>query len=262
MRLLNIAHGDLVMIGAYTGFWLFTLASVSPMIAMLVAAGLAGLIGAMLYLGLFRRLLAGSQPIERLEANSLLIFFGISIIIQNVTALAFTASPRTYRALDTVIEIGGIGITQSRLVTLLVCLGLSAAIILFLRFSYLGLAIRALIQHRTASRIVGIDVDRVQIIAFVVGFGLAGLAGTLIGVTEQISPFMGFPFTIVAFVVIILGGLGNLTGGIIGGLLLGIIETYGVALTSANLRSVLIYGVFLLVLILRPEGLLQKRRLS
>lgn len=262
MRLLNIAHGDLVMIGAYTGFWAFTLASISPVIAMLVAAAIAGLLGVGLYFGLFRRQLAGDTPIERIEANSLLIFFGISIIIQNVSALAFTASPRTYQALDAVIQIGNVSITQSRLITLAVCLGLSIAIILFLRFNYLGLAIRALIQHRTASRIVGIDVDRVQMLAFVLGFALAGLAGTLIGVTEQISPFMGFPFTIVAFVVIIFGGLGNLTGGIVAGMLLGLIETYGVALTSANLRSVLIYGVFILVLILRPEGLMQKRRLT
>ncbi len=257
MRLLNIAHGDLVMIGAYTGYWLFTLAAISPVLAMLAAGALAGLTGAALYFGLFRRQLTGSQPIERIEANSLLIFFGISIIIQNLTALAFTASPRTYQALDTLVRIGEVSIAQSRLVALAVCLGLSAAIVLFLRFSALGLSIRALIQHRTASRIVGIDVDRVQAFPFVLG-----LAGTLIGVTEQISPFMGFPFTIVAFVVIILGGLGNLAGGIAAGMVLGLIETYGVALTSANLRSVLIYGVFILVLILRPEGLLQRRRLT
>ncbi len=262
MRLLNIAHGDLVMIGAYTGYWLFTLAAISPVLAMLAAGALAGLTGAALYFGLFRRQLAGSQPIERIEANSLLIFFGISIVIQNLTALAFTASPRTYQALDTLVRIGEVSIAQSRLVALAVCLGLSAAIVLFLRFSALGLSIRALIQHRTASRIVGIDVDRVQAFTFVLGFALAGLAGTLIGVTEQISPFMGFPFTIVAFVVIVLGGLGNLAGGIAAGMVLGLIETYGVALTSANLRSVLIYGVFILVLVLRPEGLLQKRRLT
>ncbi len=100
MRLLNIAHGDLVMIGAYTGYWLFTLASISPLIAMVVAAVLAGLLGAGLYFGLFRRQLASNTPIERIEANSLLIFFGVSIIIQNLSALAFTASPRTYQALD------------------------------------------------------------------------------------------------------------------------------------------------------------------
>ena len=262
MRLLNVAHGDLVMIGAYTGYWLFTLAAISPVIAMVVAAAFAALLGAALYVGLFRRQLAGGQSMERIEANSLLIFFGISIVIQNVTALAFTASPRTYQALDAIVHIGQVSVTQSRLVALIVCLGLSAAIVLFLRLSPLGLSIRALIQHRTASRIVGIDVDRVQGFAFVVGFALTGLAGTLIGVTEQISPFMGFPFTIVAFVVVILGGLGNLVGGIAAGLLLGVIETYGVTLTSANLRSVLIYGVFILVLVLRPEGLLQRRRLT
>ena len=229
---------------------------------MLVAGVLTGLMGAALYFGLFRRQLSGRQSIERIEANSLLIFFGISIIIQNVTALAFSATPRTYNALDSLVQIGEISITQSRMAALLVCLGLSIFIVFFLRLSPLGLSIRALIQNRTASQIVGIDVNRVQLFAFVTGFALAGLAGALIGVTEQISPFMGFPFTIVAFVVIILGGLGNLAGGLLAGMLLGIIETYGVALTSANLRSILIYGVFILVLVLRPEGLLQKRRMT
>ncbi|MCY4237675.1 MAG: branched-chain amino acid ABC transporter permease [Rhodospirillaceae bacterium] len=262
MRLLNIAYGDLVMIGGYVGYWLFTLAAISPIIAMLVAGVLTGLLGAALYFGLFRRQLSGRQSIERIEANSLLIFFGISIIIQNVTALAFSATPRTYNALDSLVQIGEISITQSRMAALLVCLGLSIFIVFFLRLSPLGLSIRALIQNRTASQIVGIDVNRVQLFAFVTGFALAGLAGALIGVTEQISPFMGFPFTIVAFVVIILGGLGNLAGGLLAGMLLGIIETYGVALTSANLRSILIYGVFILVLVLRPEGLLQKRRMT
>jgi branched-chain amino acid transport system permease protein len=91
---------------------------------------------------------------------------------------------------------------------------------------------------------------------------LAGLAGSLVSMTEQISPFMGFPFTIAAFVVVILGGLGNLVGGMVAGLLLGAIETYGVALTSASLRSVLLYGVFIAVLLLRPQGLLGGARMA
>ena len=90
----------------------------------------------------------------------------------------------------------------------------------------------------------------------IAGFAVAGLAGALVSLSESINPFMGFPFTISAFVVIILGGLGNLSGSLAAGLLMGVLETYGVALLSANYRSILVYGVFILVLVLRPQGLL------
>jgi branched-chain amino acid transport system permease protein len=124
-----------------------------------------------------------------------------------------------------------------------------------------GLAIKALIQRRDAAAIVGVNVERVQMLALCLGFASATVAGALVSMTEQISPFMGFPFTIAAFVVIILGGLGNIGGGIAAGLLLGVLETYGVALTSSAYRSILVYGVFVLILLLRPQGLLGGRRI-
>jgi branched-chain amino acid transport system permease protein len=101
----------------------------------------------------------------------------------------------------------------------------------------------------------------VQRLSFALGFALAGLAGALVSLVEQISPFMGFPFTIAAFVVIILGGLGNLVGSLVAGFLVGVLETFGVALTSANYRSILIYGLFILVLLIRPQGLFGGRRI-
>lgn len=151
---------------------------------------------------------------------------------------------------------------SDRLAALIIAAGVTLAIVLFLRFNLLGLAIKALIQSREATQIVGIDVGRVQATSFVVGFGLAGLAGGLVSMLGQISPFMGFSYTISAFVVIILGGLGNLTGGIVAALLLGVLETYGVALTSTNYRSILIYGVFILILIVRPQGLMGSRQVA
>jgi branched-chain amino acid transport system permease protein len=123
-----------------------------------------------------------------------------------------------------------------------------------------GLSVRALIQSREAAAIVGVNIGRLQATSFVMGFAAAGLAGALVSLFEQINPFMGFPYTISAFVVIILGGLGNLTGSLAAGLLLGLVETYGVALLSANYRSILLYGVFILVLLVRPQGLFGRAR--
>lgn len=258
LRLLNVAHGDLVMIGAYTAYWAMTLAGIPPVASVFLAAALCAGLGWLAYTALFRRLLANAEIARRLESNSLLVFFGLSIIIQNVFALAFTASPRGYQYLSDVYEFAGVSTSGSRLLSFAVAAGLCAATYLYLRFNLFGLAVRGLIERPAAAEIVGIDVDRVRIVSFCAGFALAGVAGVLVSQTEQINPFMGFPFTITAFVVIILGGLGNIKAGLAASFVLGAIETYGVALTSANLRSVLIYGIFILVLLVRPQGLLGK----
>ena len=260
MRLLNIAHGDVIMIASYAAFWVFTLVGVSPLLAAPIIVGLTAGIGLLLYRLLFAQQLAGGNTLARVEANSLLLFFGLSVIIQNVAALTFSATPRAYQHLDTVYQVAGIAMTGNRIVGLLVSVAVVAAVVIALNRTALGLSVKALIQNREAARIVGIDVGKVQLLSFAIGFGVAGVAGLLISMAEQISPFMGFPFTIAAFVVIILGGPGNITGGIIAGLLLGFVEVYAVALTSASFRSMILYGLFVLVLIARPQGLLGRSR--
>jgi branched-chain amino acid transport system permease protein len=262
MRLLNIAHGDLIMLGAYASFWLFTLIELSPIVSLALAALGSAALGAAAYLLLFRRQLQTSGPVEKLEANSLLLFFGLSVIVQNLASLAFTGSPRAVPYLDQILNIGGVSMTASRLLALCISVALCIAVAAFLRMNIYGLAIKALIQNADAAKIVGIKVERVQALSFMIGFGVAGLAGVLLSMTEQISPFMGFPFTIAAFVVIIMGGLGNLLCGMFAGFLLGFVEIYGVVLTTPNARSIILYGVFVGVLLLRPQGLFGGRRIA
>ena len=261
MRMLNVAHGDLVMLGAYGAFWAFSLAGVSPLLAAPLVAAAGAAFGVALYRGLFRGMLAHVTPSTagKLEGNSLLLFFGLSILMQNIAALAFTPNNRAYAYLDQVFRIGEVSMTLNRLVVLLLAGGVCVAVALFLSRHVAGLAMRAVIERREAAAIVGVDVDRVQRLSFAVGFGTAALAGVLMSMLEQFSPFSGFPFTIAGFIVIILGGLGNITGGLLAALLLGVIETYGVALTSANLRSVLLYGSFVVALLVFPNGLLARR---
>jgi branched-chain amino acid transport system permease protein len=194
------------------------------------------------------------SSVARLESNSLLMFFGLSIIVQNATALFFTSTPRGYQYLDTVIRFGNVALTGNRLVAAVIAAAVVGGVFLFLRFHPWGLGIRGLIENREAAAIVGINIDLVQMVSFIVGFGSAAIAGTLISMSDQINPFIGFPFTIAAFVVVIMGGLGSLGGGIIAAIVLGLIETYGVALTSATWHSILLYGVFVAVLLFRPQG--------
>lgn len=262
MRLLNVAHGDLVMIGSYIAFMAFSLFNVGPLISMFGAAIICGGLGWLAYRSVFQNLLSNSEILARLEENSLLLFFGISVVVQNLVILFFTADRQGYEYLSAIVEIGDVRLTGARLAVLIVGSVVSIAAVLYLRFSLFGLAINALIQNRDASAIVGINVDRVQMFSLVIGFGITGLAGALISVLEPITPVMGFPYTMSAFVVIILGGLGNLWGGFLAGLLLGFLEIYGVAVTGPEWRSVLVYGIFIGILIFRPQGLLGRGRVA
>jgi branched-chain amino acid transport system permease protein len=259
MRLLNVAHGDLVMIGAYVAFWMLSAFGWSPLCSALLVAAICALGGLALYEMLFRSLLATRSSIARIEANSLLLFFGLSVIVQNTVALSVTATPVGYQYLDEIYRLGGVAMTGNRIATLLIALAICAAIGLFLRFNIFGLAMQAVIERPDAARVVGVNIELVHRISFGVGFATAGVAGVLVSMMEQFSPFIGFPFTINAFIVVILGGLGNIYGGFAAAFLLGVLEIYGVALTSANLRSVLLYGVFVATLILFPQGLIARR---
>jgi len=259
MRLLNVAHGDLVMIGGYAAYWGFTLAGIPPLVSLAGTAVVAGLLGVAGARWLFGRLLVAGPEAARGESNSLLLFFGLSVIVQNAVALGFSATPRGYEYLADVVRFGDVSLTTSRIVAFAVATALCLAVWLALRWHVTGLAIRALIEQREAAAIVGVDIPRVQSLIFFTAFATAAAAGALVSMSEQVSPFMGFELTIAAFVVVILGGLGNVGGGFVAALALGLIETYGVALTSTSFRSILLYGIFVLVLVLRPQGLFGRR---
>ena len=260
MRLLNVAHGEVLMLGGYLAFWLFTLTGIGPIYSMFIAFALGGALGAILYYFVCKRVLKSSKVIEQIEANSLLVLFGASIIFQNIIALAFTPTARGYSYFNDIIQFGAFQVTTGRLFVLVTGLSVCLISILFFRYSMIGLSIRALIQQPDAANLVGINVEKTRLVSFSLGFAIAGLTGCLVSMLEQVSPFMGFPFTIAAFVVIIIGGLGNLAGGLAGAFLLAFIEVYGVVLTTASMRSILIYGVFIAVLIWRPKGIFGKER--
>lgn len=259
MRLLNVAHGEVMMLGGYVAFWGFTVLGVSPLVGLFGAMALAAALGAACYQFFFKSQTRNSAVAARLEANSLLIFFGLSIILQNVVSMVFSADARSYGYMDELVQLGSVSVAVNRLVILGISVGAAIAVMAFFRFSIYGLAIRALIQQRDAASLVGINADRVNLGVFCLGFALAGLAGSLISMTESVSPFSGFPYTIAAFVVVILGGLGSLGGTLVGGLLLALVEVYGVAFTSAAYRSILVYGLFILILFVRPQGLFGRK---
>ena len=258
MRLLNIAHGEVIMVGAYTTYWLYTLCGVSPLLSMILVAGLCGLIGLIICRVIFLPIIKTSKSVDILQSNSLLIFFGLSIIFSNVASLLWTADIRGYSYMTEVITVMGVPLMYNRLLALSVSVIVCLVCYFFIQKTMLGKAIRALIQDREASQLVGINTGFVYYISFSVAFAMAGLAGCLLSMFYEITPFMGLPYTIIAFVVIVLGGLGNIFGSLIGGFLLGLLETVGVSLTSPGLRPILSYSVFILIILLRPKGIFGK----
>jgi branched-chain amino acid transport system permease protein len=256
MRLLNVAHGDLMTVGGYFSYWTFHFFGIGTLWSMFGAIFVTALLGAVCYLSIVRYVIRKRDLAARLEANSMLIFFGFAIILENGLSMAFTSDPRSYGYLTQIFAVGDARVELNRLAALVLGAIATTGCVVFFQISRFGLATRALIQQRDAASLVGIDADRIQLVVFCIGFGLAGLAGSLVSMTETVTPFGGFPYTISAFVVIILGGLGNLGGGVLGAVLLAVIEIYGVALSSAAYRSILLYGVFIAILLFRPQGLL------
>lgn len=259
MRLLNIAHGELIMIGAYTTYWLFTLGGVSPLLSMVLVLFMNGLLGFLVCRFVFLSIIHAAPAMEVLESNSLLIFFGLSIIFSNAASLLWTADIRGYTYMTQVVNLAGVPIMANRLLALAVSLCVCGLCFLFIQKTMIGKAIRALIQEREAARLVGIPTDRVYFISFSIAFAMAGLAGSLLSMFYEITPFMGMPYTTIAFIVIVLGGLGNILGSLLGGFLLGIFETVGVSLTSPGLRPILSYSLFILVILWRPEGIFTRK---
>jgi len=259
MRLLNIAHGELIMIGAYTTYWLFTLGGVSPLVSMVFVLFMNGLLGFLVCRFVFLSIIHATPSMEVLESNSLLIFFGLSIIFSNAASLLWTADIRGYTYMTHVVNLGGVPIMANRLLALAVSLCVCGLCFLLIQKTMIGKAIRALIQEREAARLVGIPTDRVYFISFSIAFAMAGLAGSLLSMFYEITPFMGMPYTTIAFIVIVLGGLGNILGSLLGGFLLGIFETVGVSLTSPGLRPILSYSLFILVILWRPEGIFTRK---
>jgi branched-chain amino acid transport system permease protein len=193
--------------------------------------------------------------VEAFEARSLLVAFGLMFLVQNLALLVWGADLRGYQYLHQTVSLGGLNFTANRLVAFAGALAFSLGLIAVLRLTLLGKAVRAMMQSPTGALLVGMDVRRLHPMVFGVGLALAGVAGALLSMVFEISPSMGEPYTVTALIVITLGGFGSLTGSLVGGLLLGVVETLGTHLTSPSLRMVLSYGVFILVLIARPHGL-------
>jgi len=254
-KFLNVAHGELLMLGGYASFWIFTLRGVDPFLSLPAIAVLLVLIGLILYTLLFSRMV--KLPEADKIKNTLLVGFGVSLILQNLALLFFTADDRgiTTSYAGKAFTLLGVRFPIVRVASLAIALVCLVALHFFLRRTYTGKAIRATVEDWEAATVMGINIQQVYLLAFVISAGMAGMAGALVAVCQSIVPTMGLDWTLIALVVMVLGGLGNILGTFVGGIALGVTHALTNIWPGGEYREIVALLLFLVVLVSRALGL-------
>ena len=258
MRILNIAHGEFLMLGAYLTWMVQTSFGISPLLMIPVSCVVLMGLGLAIHWLCFRRLTATSPNIDIFEARGLMVAFGLMFLIQNLVSSIWGGELRGYDYMAEPVIMGGAQFAGNKLLVFAMALIFSLGLMVLLRKTLLGKGVRALMQSQVGAQLVGINTRTLHPLMFGIGLGLSGVAGCLLSMAYTISPAMGEPYTVTALIVITLGGFGSMGGALAGGLLLGVIEAFGMHFTNPSLKALLSYVVFIGVLLLRPKGLFTK----
>jgi branched-chain amino acid transport system permease protein len=259
MRILNIAHGEFLMLGAYLTWMMQSSFGWTPLLMVPVSFAVLMMLGVLIHRTCFRRLSQTSPNIDIFEARGLMLAFGLMFLLQNLVSLVWGGDLRGYDFMTEPVKIGPSQFAANKLLVFALALSFCLALIALLRMTLLGKGVRALMQSPIGAQLVGIDTQKLHPMMFGVGLGLSGVAGCLLSMAYTISPSMGEPYTVTALIVITLGGFGSMAGALAGGLLLGLVEALGMHYTNPSLKALLSYAVFIGVLLLRPEGLFTRK---
>ena len=251
MKIIFIAQGSMMILAAYFTYWVFTFTSVDPFFCFLLILPIFLMIGWVFYVGLFDKVAkAGKNP-------SLLLAFGLMVLLENLISLAWTPNPRaintSYTALS--LSVGSIQISFTRLMVFIIGLTATGMVYLFMKKTFWGKAVRAASDDMRAAALLGISPRRVSAVTFAIGIALAGIAGVATATTYPFDPYFGFIFSLKALIAVAFGGLGSVGGALLGGVLLGLIESIGSYIISGGWADAISYAAFLLVIMFRPEGM-------
>jgi len=252
---INLAHGEFYMIGAFATYFLFSSLGLNFWLALIFSMIIVATFGVVIEKLVFRPL--RSQPL----LNTMLVSIGLSVLFANVAQLLWSADPRIIKTsmVEQTIRFAGVTLNLQRLIVVVVAAFLMIGLHLLIKKTNIGKAMRSVAQDRDAAALMGVNIDKVYSFTFAIGCALAAAAGGLIGPIFLVYPTMGAVPFIKAFTVVILGGLGNVFGAIAGGLLLGVIESFGAAYISTMYKDTFAFIILILVLLFKPSGLLGRR---
>jgi len=256
-RVLNISHGEFIMVGAFATWMLYTVFGINPLICLVIIGPIIFIIGFLLHRTLFRSLFKSAPSLAAFEGTSLLATFGLLYVIQNIAIIAWGSVSRGYTYLAYPVNLFGAVFAANRLVTLGFAVGIGLAFYLFLVRTRLGKAIRAAAQDPATAGLMGVNITNMLALCFGFGALMAGFAGVLLSMCFPISTTMGLGYTIIAIIVVVIGGMGSIPGSFIGGFMLGIIGSV-VTYFESSLTVAAFYFIFIILLLVRPKGIMGK----
>lgn len=255
MNIINFAHGQMVMIGSFIVYYLYGVLHWNFFLTLIICILVLALVGAVFERFLFRRFLRLSLR----EESSMLLAIGTALLLENIALISFGEKHRGVPPLnDHIFNIVGIYIPTNRIIIFAVSIVLIIALLLFIQRTRYGLAMRALAQDREVTFLMGVDIDKISMMGFAIGASLAGVAGGLLALIFPIFSGSGGTLSIKAFIMIMIGGAGVVPGAIIGGFILGMLESIGYGLIPGSVTYLLILSAVILLLIIRPLGIMGK----
>ncbi len=257
-KMLNFAHGDIIMVGGFAVFTIVTTLGLPPVVGILVAIVVCTLLGLAIEKIAYKPLRNAASPLA-----VLITAIGVSYLLQNLALLIFGANTKSFSSVVNFSGIrlanGAINITGEAIVTILSCIIIMIALTLFVNKSKAGRAMLAVSEDKGAAQLMGINVNRTIALTFAIGSALAAIAGVLLcSAYPSLTPYTGAMPGIKAFVAAVFGGIGSIPGAMIGGILLGIIEIFGKAYISSQMADAIVFGVLIIVLLVKPTGILGK----
>ena len=255
-RVLNVAHGEFIMIGGFVTFWLWgSTIQLNALVSLLITAPLVFVIGWLLHSALFRRIMHKAPNLDVFEGQSMLAAFGLLYVVQNIARIIWGSQTYQINYLNTTVTSAQIPV--NRLVALGVVIVVGVLFYLFLASTRMGKAIRSSAQDPTTAGLMGVNINSVLAICFGLGLAMAGIAGSLLSFVYPIQTSMGLQYTVIAMIVVVLGGLGSITGAMIGGVILGIVSQL-VTYFQPTWTMIAYYVVFVVLLLARPKGIMGK----
>jgi branched-chain amino acid transport system permease protein len=258
-RIMNLANGEVLVAGAFGGFWLYTGSQASPFLALLFVAPLAFALNWLIYRYLMTPLVRRAKSLAQLEVDAILATFGLSFVLVGLMVAAFSANYFSYSYLAQPVTILGQPYGLNRTAAFLAAVLLSGGLYVWLNRTRAGLALRAVAVNPEAAGLAGIDVAKASALAFSLGGAVTAAGGALIGMFLTMDASIGVIFTMKALIIVILGGVGDVRGAIVAAFVLGLAETAVASLIDPGLTLAAAYLLFILILLVRPEGLFGKR---